>query len=138
MPTSTETSSLINEGNIDFAKKKAKEAGKEAVAYAKSVANGNASIRGMALIGGIILMGDSISNVITHILCFEWISACIDFYAFIFGACAVVMESDKEAIPYANKLRGMIGKNFGIVRTVTGRGLFYGVAATLEMSEVCI
>ena len=52
------------------------------------------------------------------------------------GASAVIMESDKDAIPYAEKLRGIIGKNLGIVRTVTGRGLFYGVAATLEISEV--
>jgi hypothetical protein len=45
------------------------------------------------------------------------------------------MESDKEAIPYATKLRAIIGENLGVVRTVTGRGLFYGVAATLEISE---
>jgi hypothetical protein len=59
----------------------------------------------------------------------------IDFYSFAVGFAAVVMESDREALPYATKMRSVIGKNFGIVRTVTGRGIFYGVAATLELSE---
>ena len=46
------------------------------------------------------------------------------------------MESDREAIPYADKLRGILGKNLGVVRTVTGRGLFYCVAASLQLSAV--
>jgi len=60
----------------------------------------------------------------------------INFYAFIIGAATVVMESDRDAVPYAATLRAILGKNAGVLRTVTGRGLFYGVAATLEIAEV--
>lgn len=62
--------------------------------------------------------------------------AIIDIYGFFVGASAIVMESDREAVPYADKLRGILGKNFGLVRTVTGRGLFYCVAASLQLSSV--
>ena len=131
----TETSPL-NAENIEKVKVKATEAGKNVVAYAVSVANGNASIRVMALAGGAAMVFDSIGNFFNDLFGLNFIQAIIAFYAFMVGASAVIMESDKDAIPYAEKLRGIIGKNLGVVRTVTGRGLFYGVAATLEISQV--
>lgn len=130
----TETSPL-NAENIEKVKVKATEAGKNVVAYAVSVANGNASIRVMALAGGAAMVFDSIGNFFNNLFRLNFIQAIIAFYAFMVGASAVIMESDKDAIPYAEKLRGIIGKNLGVVRTVTGRGLFYGVAATLEISQ---
>lgn len=120
--------SPLNKENIE-------KAGKKVLAYARSVANGNASIRFMALVGGIALVIDSLSCFLVNILGFNFINAIINFYAFIVGASAVVMESDREAVPYAEKLRAILGENMGVVRTVTGRGLFYGVAATLEIAQ---
>ena len=128
--------SPLNAENIEAAKKKAEAVGKKAVAYARSIANGNASIRVAALIGGVLLCVDCISTFIKDLFTFNLINAMINFYAFIVGAAAVIMESDRDAIPYSMRLRSILGKNFGIVRTVTGRGLFYGIAATLELSEV--
>jgi hypothetical protein len=128
--------SPLNAENIEAAKKKAEAVGKKAVAYARSIANGNASIRVAALIGGVLLCVDCISTFIKDLFTVNLINAMINFYAFIVGAAAVIMESDRDAIPYSMRLRSILGKNFGIVRTVTGRGLFYGIAATLELSEV--
>lgn len=135
MNVAGETSPL-NAENIDFAKDKATEAGKKVIAYARSVANGNASIRAMALAGGIALIIDSVTNFLSNVFSFNFINAMINFYAFIIGAATVVMESDRDAVPYAATLRAILGKNAGVLRTVTGRGLFYGVAATLEIAEV--
>mmetsp|Transcript_13422 Transcript_13422/g.25197 ORF Transcript_13422/g.25197 Transcript_13422/m.25197 type:complete len:247 (-) Transcript_13422:459-1199(-) len=131
----TDENSPLNPENIEAAKKKAEEVGKKAVAYARSIANGNASIRAAALIGGALLCADSLSMLLKDLLSLDLINALINFYAFIVGASAVVMESDRDAIPYSTRLRSILGKNFGVVRTVTGRGLFYGIAATLKLSE---
>lgn len=131
----SETSPLVSPETVDLAKEKATEAGKKVLAYAGSVANGNASIRVMALACGIALLIDSVVSVIGHFFTLHFINALLDFYAFCFGAAAVVMESDREAVPYASTLRGIIGKNIAVVRTVTGRGLFYGVAASLEIAQ---
>jgi COPI associated protein. len=132
----TDENSPLNPENIEAAKKKAEEVGKKAVAYARSIANGNASIRVAALLGGVLLCADSITAFFKNLLSLNLINALINFYAFLVGASAIVMESDRDAIPYATRLRSILGKNFGIVRTVTGRGLFYGIAATLELSQV--
>lgn len=132
----TDENSPLNPENIEVAKKKAEEVGKKAVAYARSIANGNASIRVAALLGGVLLCADSISTFLKDLFSLNLINALINFYAFLVGAAAIVMESDRDAIPYATRLRSILGKNFGIVRTVTGRGLFYGIAATLELSQV--
>jgi len=132
---SNETSPL-NADNIKMAKEKAQAAGKAVSAYAHTVANGNASIRMVALVAGVLLCVDSLASFGEDLFSFHLTNAFVDFYSFAVGFAAVVMESDKEALPYATKMRSVIGKNFGIVRTVTGRGIFYGVAATLELSEV--
>jgi len=131
---SNETSPL-NADNIKMAKEKAQAAGKAVSAYAHTVANGNASIRMVALVAGVLLCVDSLASFGEDLFSFHLTNAFVDFYSFAVGFAAVVMESDKEALPYATKMRSVIGKNFGIVRTVTGRGIFYGVAATLELSE---
>lgn len=119
-----------------MAKEKAQAYGKAIREYARTVANGNASIRMVALVAGIMLCVDSLASFGTDLLNFHLSNAMIDFYSFAVGFAAVVMESDREALPYATKMRAVIGKNFGFARTVTGRGIFYGVAATLELSEV--
>ena len=62
----TETSPL-NAENIEKVKVKATEAGKNVVAYAVSIANGNASIRVMALAGGAAMVFDSIGNFFTNL-----------------------------------------------------------------------
>lgn len=163
----TEASNLLNKENIDAVKEKAEKVAHQAMLYAQSVANGNASIRTAALVGGIFLCLDTISTFMSDLFSFHinagesfavislyiaslimlgkgfahvpsYISfvAIIDIYGFFVGASAIVMESDREAIPYADKLRGILGKNIGLVRTVTGRGLFYCVAASLQLNSV--
>jgi len=133
----SETSPL-NPENLKLAREKAEAAGKAISAYARSFANGNASIRMLALIGGCMLCADSLTTFFANLFDFHFNRALIDMYAFAVGFAAIVMESDQEAIPYAIKIRTILGKNVGIVRTVTGRGLFYGVAASLELNDVSI
>jgi len=130
----SETSPL-NPENLKLAREKAEAAGKAISAYARSFANGNASIRMLALIGGCMLCADSLTTFLANLFDFHFNRALIDMYAFAVGFAAIVMESDREAIPYAIKIRTILGKNFGIVRSVTGRGLFYGVAASLELND---
>lgn len=132
----TGESSPLNAEHIKLAKEKAETAGKAISAYARSFVNGNASIRVLALAGGLILCVDSLTTFLGNLLDLNVNRAIIDIYAFAVGFAAVVMESDQNAVPYAEKTRAIIGKNFGIVRTVTGRGLFYGVAGSLELSDV--
>jgi len=139
MAKKTSPTTVANETsplNAEHAKEKAKEVGTKALAYAKTVANGNGSIRVMALIGGSALVVDSVSSYTTNLMAFQYGAALINFYAMFLGLSAIIMESDKEAIPYDAMLREKIGKNLGILRSVTGRGLFYGIAGTLEMTAV--
>jgi hypothetical protein len=133
---SNETSPL--NAKLEAAQNKADEAGKAISAYARSFANGNFSIRMLALVGGVLLCLDSLVTFAENLYNLEINHAVIDMYAFAVGFAAIVMESDQEAIPYAIKIRTILGKNVGIVRTVTGRGLFYGVAASLELNDVSI
>jgi hypothetical protein len=129
---SNETSPL--NAKLEAAQNKADEAGKAISAYARSFANGNFSIRMLALVGGVLLCLDSLVTFAENLYNLEINHAVIDMYAFAVGFAAIVMESMQETIPYATKIRAIIGKNLGIVRTVTGRGLFYGVAGSLELS----
>eukprot|EP00979_Chaetoceros_neogracilis_P009254 scaffold2098_cov270-Chaetoceros_neogracile.AAC.34 len=129
---SNETSPL--HAKLEAAQNKADEAGKAISAYARSFANGNFSIRMLALVGGVLLCLDSLVTFAENLYNLEINHAVIDMYAFAVGFAAIVMESMQETIPYATKIRAIIGKNLGIVRTVTGRGLFYGVAGSLELS----
>ncbi|GFH53417.1 hypothetical protein CTEN210_09893 [Chaetoceros tenuissimus] len=134
----TEASNLLNKENIDAVKEKAEKVAHQAMLYAQSVANGNASIRTAALVAGIFLCLNTLSTFMSDLFSFHINAAIIDIYGFFVGASAIVMESDREAVPYADKLRGILGKNVGLVRTVTGRGLFYCVAASLQLSSTTV
>lgn len=67
----TEASNLLNKENVDAVKKKAEKAAHQAMLYAQSVANGNASIRTAALVGGIFLCLDTISTFLSDVFSFH-------------------------------------------------------------------
>ena len=106
--------------------------------YARSLVNGNATIRLAALVVGIVLNIDCMVCLFSNLFDgFHIVYALIDFYAFCFGATAVLMEVKREAVPaFASKFHDIVGKNIEIVRTVAGRGLFYIVAGSLEIAQV--
>jgi len=99
-----------------------------------SIKNGNGSIRWVALICGAALVADSfVEFCIALFQNADIMQATLDAYAFVLGTFAIAMESDQEAIPYSRRVRKFLGKNLGMVRNVTGRGVFYGIAGSLEM-----
>ena len=67
----TEASNLLNKENIDAVKKKAEKVAHQAILYAQSVKNGNASIRTAALVGGIFLCLDTISTFLSDLFSFH-------------------------------------------------------------------
>lgn len=122
----------------DDAVKKVKELGNQAKQKAKdayfAVRQGNTSIRWIALITGVGLVLDSFYGFFIYFFHGNFVFSILNFYAFVMGASAVVMESDVDAIPYAEQIRFFLGKYVGAVRTVIGRGTFYGIAATMELA----
>jgi hypothetical protein len=138
-----ETTPLTGSLNVpsgDDAVQKVKELGNQAKQKAReayfAVRQGNTSIRWLALVTGVGLVLDSFYGFFVYFFHGNFIYSIINFYAFVMGASAVVMESDVDAIPYSEQIRLFLGKFLGAVRTVIGRGIFYGVAATMELALV--
>jgi hypothetical protein len=137
----TETTPLKNSLHVpsgDDTVKKVKELGSHAKQKATdayfAVRQGNTSIRWIALIIGIGLLLDSFYGFFIYFFHGNFIFSILNIYAFLMGTSAVVMESDVDAIPYAEQIRFFLGKYLGAVRTVIGRGAFYGIAATMELA----
>mmetsp|Transcript_26288 Transcript_26288/g.30032 ORF Transcript_26288/g.30032 Transcript_26288/m.30032 type:complete len:151 (+) Transcript_26288:125-577(+) len=103
--------------------------------FAKMAKEGTTSIRGLALISGLALVVSSFSDFVKNILTLHFISAVINFYTFFIGGVAIIMEVDPKAIPYGEEVRAWLMKYIGIVQLSTGRGVFYGVAGTLAISQ---
>lgn len=106
MPSSNEQTALVGKD-----KKGSNKIKTSANAMFTNVKNGNTSIRLIAIIGGVALIADAAAGIYEniHYGVQHFLNALIEFYAMVFGLAAVVMESDKEAIPYAHKLRYYLG-----------------------------
>lgn len=103
--------------------------------FVNEAKNGNTSIRGLALISGLALVASSIYELFINLWQFQLTFALIAFYSLVMGSVAVTMEVDPEALPYGQKLRGWLLKHIGLVQVSTGRGIFYLVAGSLELTQ---
>jgi hypothetical protein len=98
--------------------------------------DGNASIRGLALIAGLATVISSIYEILDGIVNFQPTSTLIGLYSLIMGSIAVAMEVDPEALPYGAVIRNALLKYLGLVQLASGRGVFYFIAGTLELTQV--
>mmetsp|Transcript_10821 Transcript_10821/g.13694 ORF Transcript_10821/g.13694 Transcript_10821/m.13694 type:complete len:246 (+) Transcript_10821:128-865(+) len=105
---------------------------KEFVEMAK---NGSTSIRGLALISGFALIISSIYEIFSNAFHFHPTAVLIAFYSLFMGGVAVAMEVDPQALPYGEKIRAWLIKYIGFVQLSTGRGMFYLVAGSLELTQ---
>lgn len=96
---------------------------------------GNTSIRGLALISGIALVISSLIDLLYSLLHFMPTAALISFYSLVMGSIAIAMEVDPEALPYGNQIRNWLIKYIGLVQLSTGRGVFYLIAGSLELTQ---
>ena len=60
--------------------------------------NGNASIRGLALISGFALVISSCSQIVTSVWKFHPTAVLIAFYSLFMGSAAIAMEVDPQAL----------------------------------------
>lgn len=103
--------------------------------YVNEARNGNTSIRGLALFSGLGLIVSSLYEIVTGIIQFKLNSVLIAIYSFLMGSMAIAMEVDPESLPYGKRIRAWLLKYIGIVQLSTGRGLFYLVAGSLELTQ---
>ena len=104
--------------------------------FVETAKNGNTSIRGLALISGLALVGSSVVEIFVNLYQLQIGSTLIAFYSLVMGSLAVAMEVDTQALPYGQQIRHWLLKYVGIVQLSTGRGVFYFVAGTLELMQV--
>ncbi len=104
--------------------------------FVETAKSGNTSIRGLALISGLALVGSSVYEIIVNLMQFQLAFAMIAFYSLVIGSMAVAMEVNTEALPYGQQIRHWLQKNVGIVQLSSGRGIFYLVAGSLQMTQV--
>jgi hypothetical protein len=137
---SNEASTLLNDSKIDAAKEGLTHAAgavqdklQKFVAMAKE---GNTSIRGLALISGLALVVSSCYELVTNAICLHLTATLVAFYSLVMGSVAVAMEVDPKALPYGEQIRSWLIKYIGLVQLSTGRGVFYLVAGSLELTQV--
>lgn len=94
------------------------------------------SIRGLALFAALALIISSLNELVRGIFTMHPSSALIGLYSLFIGSVAVSMEVDAEAVPYGEKIRTWLLKYLGIVQISTGRGAFYLIAGTLQLTQV--
>ena len=104
--------------------------------FVEMAKKGNASIRGLALISGLALVISSVYEIFINLFTLQMTSTLIGFYSLVMGSVAITMEVDPEALPYGGKVRAWLIKYIGLVQLSTGRGVFYLVAGSLELTQV--
>ena len=113
----------------------------QATALARSITEGNTSIRILALTGGMAMTLTSVMGLWTHFLGFHWISAIVECYTLLLGLGVVALEARSVRIVilprrYTDLWEGRIRKYALFLKFVRGRGGLYFVAGTLQLSQV--
>jgi len=130
-----EKSSLIS----DALKEKVNETGKvvqsQMQEFVELAKNGSTSIRGLALVSGFALVLSSIYEFFTNLFGFHPTATLIALYSLFMGGVAIAMEVDPDALPYGGKIRAWLIKYIGFVQLSTGRGAFYLIAGSLELTQ---
>lgn len=104
--------------------------------FVEMAKKGTTSIRGLALISGLALVISSVYEILINLFTFQLTFTMIGFYSLVMGSVAIAMEVDPEALPFGEKIRAWLLKYIGLVQLSTGRGVFYLVAGSLELTQV--
>ena len=136
----SERDPLLTQSTVDRVKKNIADAGNNVAGkvndFVETAKNGNTSVRGLALVSGVALVASSSNQVYGGIVTLSPSSALIAFYSLVMGSIAIAMEMDPQALPYGQRIRNWLIKYIGLVQLSTGRGLFYFIAGSLELTQV--
>jgi hypothetical protein len=113
----------------------------QAKVLASMLADGNTSIRVLALVGGIAMTITSAFGVWNRFLGLNWISAIVEVYCCILGMAIVCLEARSAKIPLlpkkvTDRYEAYMRKYALFLSFVSGRGGLYFVAGTLQLSQV--
>lgn len=113
----------------------------QAKVLASMLADGNTSIRVLALVGGIAMTITSAFGVWNRFLGLNWISAIVEVYCCILGMAIVCLEARSAKIPLlpkkvTDRYEAYMRKYALFLNFVSGRGGLYFVAGTLQLSQV--
>ncbi|CAJ1966024.1 unnamed protein product [Cylindrotheca closterium] len=118
-------------GNIHEAGSFAKE---RAAELRLSVAEGNWSLRIFVLLAALAMITTSLIGLISDVYRIDTISAIIDIYCMILGVIMIILEYGHQLSFFA-AIQPSLYRNALFLRFVWGRGLFYFVAGTIEISQ---
>lgn len=118
-------------GNITEAGSFAKE---RAAELRQSVAEGNWGLRIFVLLGALAMITTSLIGLISDVYRIDTISAIIDIYCMILGVVMIILEYGYQLSFFA-AIQPSLYRNALFLRFVWGRGLFYFVAGTIEISQ---
>mmetsp|Transcript_5865 Transcript_5865/g.13911 ORF Transcript_5865/g.13911 Transcript_5865/m.13911 type:complete len:292 (-) Transcript_5865:206-1081(-) len=118
-------------GNIHEAGSFAKERAQE---LRQSVAEGNWSLRIFVLLAALAMITTSLIGLISDVYRIDTISAIIDIYCLILGVIMIILEYGYQLSFFA-AIQPSLYRNALFLRFVWGRGLFYFVAGTIEISQ---
>lgn len=93
--------------------------------------DGNFSLRLLALLGGVILMVVASMESTSKLLKFQFVSALIELYSFLFGIMIVLLESKNMMLSDAFQAR--IFKHAPFLKFLWGRGGMYFVVGSLQL-----
>jgi hypothetical protein len=100
------------------------------------VSDGDFSIRLLALLGAVLIVFLSVTEILGKILTLHIFGALIELYACILGLIALALEG-KGQIPFFPASLGDTIMNYALIlRYVWGRGALYFVAGTLQLSQM--
>jgi len=117
--------------NIHEAGSFAKE---RAVELRLSVLEGNWSLRIFVLLGALAMIVTSLIGLISDVYRIDTISAIIDIYCMVLGVLMIILEYGHQLSFFA-AIQPNLYRNALFLRFVWGRGLFYVLVGSLELSQ---
>lgn len=132
-PLTNIASTLLTKENAEVAGNFAKE---KFLELRKQASDGDFSIRLLALLGGIVLIGLSATEFLGKVLTLHIIAALIEVYTFLLGVVVLILEGKGQIPFFPDQLAATIQKYALILRYVWGRGALYFVAGTLQLSQL--
>lgn len=132
-PLTNIASTLLTKENAEVAGNFAKE---KFLELRKQASDGDYSIRLLALLGGIVLIGLSATEFLGKILTLHLVAALIEVYTFLLGVVVLILEGKGQIPFFPDHLATTIQKYAMILRYVWGRGALYFVAGTLQLSQL--
>ncbi len=132
-PLTSIASNLLTKENAEVAGNFAKEKFME---LRKQANDGDYSIRLLALLGGILLICLSATELLGKVLTLHLLGAIIEVYTFLLGVVVLILEGKGQIPFFPEHFAATIQKYALILRYVWGRGALYFVAGTLQLSQM--